>query len=117
MRELLALVPRLAGLLGRLVRDPRVPMRVKAALGAALAYLASPIDLLPDVVPVLGYVDNLLVVALVLDGVLNHVDRRLVLEHWSGDGASLDRAGRLAARLAGWVPRRWKARVFGSAAA
>jgi len=55
--------------------------------------------------------------AVVLDGLLNYVDRAVLLEHWPGDARSLDRVCRIAGRIAGWVPRRWKARVFGSAAA
>lgn len=114
MRELLRLLPRLAGLVARLVGDGRVPPRAKVALGLAAVYLASPVDLVPDVIPGLGYLDDVVLVAIVLDGLLNHVDRAIVLEHWPGDAASLDRAGRIAARLAGWVPRGLKARVFGA---
>jgi uncharacterized membrane protein YkvA (DUF1232 family) len=116
LRELLWLVPRLAQLIARLVRDPRVAGRTKAALGGVAVYLASPVDLVPDFIPLLGYLDDVLLVAIVLDGLLNHVDRAVLLEHWPGDARSLDRACRIAARLAAWVPRRWKARGFGSAA-
>ncbi len=116
VRELLLLMPQLAGLIGRLAADPRVPARVKAILGVTAVMLASPIDLVPDFIPGIGYLDDVLVVAIVVDGLLNHVDRAVLLAHWPGDAASLERAGRLAARLAGWVPRRWKARVFGTAA-
>ncbi len=114
MRELLRFLPQLAGLIARLTADSRVPMRAKVALGVAAVFLASPIDLIPDFVPVVGYLDDVLLVAIVLDGLLNHLDRRVVLEHWPGDPASLERAARLAARVAAWVPRGWKMRVFGS---
>ena len=113
LRELLALLPQLVGLLARLVRDPRLPPRVKAILGVAAVYLASPIDLVPDFIPLLGYLDDVIVAAVVLDGILNHVDRAIVLEHCPGNPAGLERMSRLAAGLAGWLPRRWKARVFG----
>ncbi|HEV8676275.1 MAG TPA: DUF1232 domain-containing protein [Methylomirabilota bacterium] len=116
LRELGLLLPQLAGLITRLVGDPRVPGRVKAVLGVSAVYLASPVDLIPDFIPGLGYLDDLVVVAIVLDGLLNYVDRAIVREHWPGDPASLDRAAAVAARVAGWVPRRWKARVFGPAA-
>jgi len=117
LRELLWLGPRLARLIARLARDPRVPGRTKTVLAGVAVYLASPVDLIPDFIPLLGYLDDALLVAIVLDGLLNHVDRTVLLEHWPGDARSLDRAGRVAARLAAWVPRRWKARVFGSSAA
>ena len=97
--ELLWLVPRLAQLIVRLALDPRVSGRTKSVLAALVVYLVSPVDLVPDFVPVLGYADDVL------------------LEHWPGDARSLDRVCRIAGRIAGWVPRRWKARVFGSAAA
>jgi uncharacterized membrane protein YkvA (DUF1232 family) len=117
LHALVWLVPRLATLIGRLLRDPRVPGRTKVLLGAVAAYLASPVDLVPDFIPLLGYLDDALLVAIVLDGLLNHVDRAVLVEHWPGDAASLDRAARVAGRLAGWLPRRWKARVFGREAA
>jgi uncharacterized membrane protein YkvA (DUF1232 family) len=117
LRELVVLLPQLAGLIARLAGDPRVPSRVKVILGVAAVFLASPVDLIPDFIPVVGYLDDVVLVAIVLDGLLNHVDRELLREHWPGDPASLERMGRLAARVAAWVPRRWKARIFGSPAA
>jgi uncharacterized membrane protein YkvA (DUF1232 family) len=116
LRELLWLAPHLVLLIVRLARDPRVSGRTKSVLAGVALYLASPVDLVPDFVPLLGYFDDVLLVAIVLDGLLNHVDRAVLLEHWPGDVKSLDRVCRLAGRIAAWVPRRWKARVFGSAA-
>jgi uncharacterized membrane protein YkvA (DUF1232 family) len=116
-QELLWLVPRLAQLILRLVRDPRVSGRTKSVLAAVVVYLVSPIDLVPDFIPLLGYFEDVLLVAIVLDGLLNYVDRAALLDHWPGDARSLDRVCRIAGRIAGWVPRRWKARVFGSAVA
>jgi uncharacterized membrane protein YkvA (DUF1232 family) len=112
VRELAHLLPQLAGLIARLAADPRVPRRVKTILGVTAVFLVSPIDLIPDFIPVLGYVDDVVLVAIVLDGLLNHVDREILLEHWPGDPASLERTAAVAARVAAWVPRRWKARVF-----
>ena len=114
LRELAVLLPQLTGLVARLSGDPRVPRRAKVALGVVAVFLASPVDLIPDFIPGLGYLDDVCLVAIVLDGLLNHVDRRILLEHWAGDAESLERAGRLAARIAAFVPERWKARVFGS---
>lgn len=117
LRELILLLPQVAGLIARVAGDPRVPKRVKAILGVAAVFLASPIDLIPDFIPVVGYLDDVVLVAIVLDGLLNHVDREILREHWPGDPASLERMGRLALRVAALVPRRWKARIFGSPAA
>jgi uncharacterized membrane protein YkvA (DUF1232 family) len=113
LRELVLLLPKLAGLIARLSADSRIPGRVKATLAAAAIYLASPVDLIPDFLPILGYLDDVVLVAIILDGLLNYVDRAILLEHWPGDAAGLDRAAAMAARVAAWVPRRWKARVFG----
>src|SRR5688572_9393655 len=104
------------GLVARLSADPRVPRRVKAMLGVTAVYLASPIDLIPDFIPIVGYLDDVVVVAVVLDGILNHVDRAIVQEHWPGAAGSLERAASMAARVSAWVPRRLKDRMFGTPA-
>lgn len=98
---------------GSLVSDPDVPKVAKVALGALALYLASPVDLIPDVIPFLGYVDDLLLAAIVLDGILSHVDRATLLKYWPGSPASLDTTARIARRLSRWVPPRIKARIFG----
>jgi len=117
VRELARLLPQLAGLIARLAADPGVPRRVKAILAVTAVLLVSPIDLIPDFIPVVGYLDDVLLAAIVLDGLLNHVSRDLLLRYWPGDAASLERVAAIAAHLAAWVPRRVKDRVFGGAAA
>lgn len=117
LRQLAGLLPELFGLITRLLGDARLPGRVRGVLGVAAAFLASPIDFLPDFIPGCGYLDDVVLTAIVLDGLVTHVDRQILLEHWPGDPAKLDETARVAARVAGWVPRRWKARVFGSAPA
>ena len=103
----------MAVLVGRLLADPRVPTTTKVALGAVAVYLASPVDLIPDFIPFLGLLDDAIVVAVLLDGLLNHVDQELVFKHWPGDRETLDRAAVAARRFAAWVPARMKAKVFG----
>ena len=112
MIRLLRALPSLVVMLARLVKDPALPRPVKIALAAAVVYLASPIDLIPDFIPFLGYLDDLLLAAIVLDGVLNFVDRDLLLRYWPGTERSLDALARTAKTLAAWVPRRVKARIF-----
>lgn len=112
MKELLRALPDLVRLIARLVGDPVLPRTAKIALAAAAVYLASPIDLIPDFIPFLGYLDDLLVAAIILDGILNYVDRALLLKYWPGSAASLERLARAAHLLAGWVPGRIKARIF-----
>jgi uncharacterized membrane protein YkvA (DUF1232 family) len=114
VKALLKALPDLVRLITRLVGDPLLPRAAKIALGAAMIYLASPIDLIPDFVPLLGYLDDLLLAALLIDGILNWVDRGLVLKYWPGSPDSLERVARAARMLAVWVPRRLKARIFGA---
>jgi len=112
LAALLRAVPDVARLIARLVGDPVLPRGVKIALAAAAVYLLSPLDLLPDVVPILGYLDDALLLSVVVDGIVNHVDRGLVLKYWPGTPASLDTLSRVSRFLAMWVPRRLKSRIF-----
>jgi len=95
LRAVAGFVPDCAVLFGRLLRDPRVPRRQKLALAALVGYLALPFDLVPDFLPVVGQLDDALLVALVLRGL---VKRRpeFVREHWPGPQASLEALLRLA---------------------
>jgi uncharacterized membrane protein YkvA (DUF1232 family) len=114
VKELLRALPNLLRLIAKLVGDPLLPRAAKIALAAAMVYLASPLDLLPDVIPFLGYLDDLLLASVLVDGLLNYVDRALILKYWPGTPDSLERIARAARVLAIWVPRRLKARVFAS---
>ena len=112
MKALLRALPDVVRLITRLVGDPVLPRAAKIALGAAAVYLLSPVDLIPDFIPLVGWVDDALLAAVLLDGILNWVDRGLVLKYWPGSPASLDTLARTARLLSIWVPRRLKARVF-----
>lgn len=113
MKDLLLALPRLAWMIASLLADSAVPRSAKLALAAVAVYLASPVDLIPDFIPFIGYLDDVLVAAIVLDGLLNYLDRPLLLRCWPGSATSLDSAAAVARRLARWVPARLKARVFG----
>jgi uncharacterized membrane protein YkvA (DUF1232 family) len=112
VKALLRALPDVVRLITRLVADPGLPRGAKIALGAAAVYLLSPVDLVPDFIPVVGWIDDVLLAAVLLDGILNWVDRGLVLKYWPGTPASLDTLARTARLLSMWVPRRIKARVF-----
>jgi len=73
-----------AKLLGRLAKDPRVPAREKALLTAFLAYLASPLDLIPDWLPGIGHLDDWLFAALVLDRIVAATGEEVIKEAWDG---------------------------------
>jgi uncharacterized membrane protein YkvA (DUF1232 family) len=82
-------VPDCVVLVRRLLGDPAVPRSSKLLLGGLVAYLASPVDLVPDFVPVAGQVDDALMVALVLRSVLRRSGAQKVREHWPGPERSL----------------------------
>ena len=115
MTALLRALPDIARLIARLVVDPLLPRAAKIALAAAAVYLASPIDLIPDFIPFIGYLDDVLLAAIVLDGILNYVDRSLIVKYWPGSATSLQQLARAAHIMAAWVPARLKARVFSGA--
>ena len=107
------LLPRLARMIAALMTERRVSVTAKIALAAMALYLASPIDVLPDFIPFVGWIDDLLLVALVVDGLLTHIDRAILLKYWPGSPESLDTVAALARRVARFVPRRVKSRIFG----
>jgi uncharacterized membrane protein YkvA (DUF1232 family) len=89
-------VPDCAVLFARLGRDPRVPRRHKALLAGVGLYLALPIDLVPDFIPVAGQLDDAVVVGLALRAVLRRSGHDLLAEHWPGPASSLAVVERLA---------------------
>lgn len=99
VRELALLVPNLARLFHGLLGDPRVPFRSKALVLIGLAWFASPIDLIPEFIPVIGPLDDAIVGALILRHIVRTSGRAVVTEHWHGDArvlALLFRAAGLA---------------------
>jgi uncharacterized membrane protein YkvA (DUF1232 family) len=100
LRELLRLLPDVVRLLRRLAADGTLPRGVRVRLWLLLGYLALPVDLVPDVVPVLGYADDAVVVALVLRSVVRRAGPEAVARHWPGTPEGLAAVRRLA-RLPG----------------
>jgi uncharacterized membrane protein YkvA (DUF1232 family) len=96
LRGVLRLLPDLLRLLRGLAGDRTLPRGVRVRLVLLLVYLASPIDLVPDVVPVIGYADDVLVVALVLRSVVRRAGRDSLRRHWTGTAEGLSAVERLA---------------------
>jgi uncharacterized membrane protein YkvA (DUF1232 family) len=88
-KEIVAFVPDCAVLFKRLLADPRVARRAKVALGAGAGYLALPFDLIPDFIPVLGQIDDALVVAATIRYVARSAGQDVVRELWPGSEAGL----------------------------
>jgi uncharacterized membrane protein YkvA (DUF1232 family) len=91
-KQLARLLPDLAALLRGLLRDPRVPRGSKALVGLAIVWVVSPIDLLPEFLPVIGPLDDVIVVGLVLRHLVRRAGADVVREHWRGDPVMLERA-------------------------
>ncbi|MFD3450316.1 YkvA family protein [Microbacteriaceae bacterium 4G12] len=84
LRGALRLVPDVLRLLKRLVADRTVPRGTRLWLGALLVYLLMPIDLIPDFIPVLGYADDVLVVAIAVRFAVSHAGEDSIQRHWPG---------------------------------
>jgi uncharacterized membrane protein YkvA (DUF1232 family) len=95
-RALVRLVPDCVVLFKRLLTDPRVDWWRKVVLVLVIAYVASPIDLVPDFVPIAGQLDDAILVVLAIRVLLRGGGPRLLSEHWPGPARSLEFIRRLA---------------------
>jgi uncharacterized membrane protein YkvA (DUF1232 family) len=96
LTEALRLLPDVLRLIRRLAADPDLPRGVRIRLGALLVYLASPIDLVPDFIPVLGYADDAIIVIAVLRSVARRAGIDAVRAHWPGTDDGFAALARLA---------------------
>ncbi len=95
-RAVATFIPDCIVLVTRLARDPRVPRRRKLLLLGLVGYLALPFDLVPDFIPVVGQLDDAIIVALVLRHFVKAGGDQLIRELWPGPQPSLDLILRLA---------------------
>jgi len=91
LRDLAAFIPDCVTAVRRLRKDPRVPRRAKVAIVVAGLWVASPIDLIPEFLPVIGPLDDIVVVALALRYAGRQVPREVLLAAWPGDPRLLER--------------------------
>ncbi|MBN1174459.1 MAG: DUF1232 domain-containing protein [Micromonosporaceae bacterium] len=96
LREALRLLPDLVRLLRNLAADPGLPRGVRIRLGLLLAYLAMPFDLIPDVIPVLGYADDAIIAVWVLRMVARRAGLPALRRHWPGTDDGFTALCRLA---------------------
>lgn len=92
----LPLVPELVPFLRSIRADPATPVRSRLAVGIVVAYLRSPIDLIPDLLPGIGAVDDLVLVGVALRGVARRVGVEVVRASWTGSEAGFAALRRLA---------------------
>lgn len=120
LAQLLLLLPRLVAFFGRVVRAPEVAAGWKARVVLVVAYVFSPIDLIPDFIPGLGLVDDLYLVLLTIDQLLNHVPREAFDRCWTWDREVIDGVRSFADKVSGVLPhpaRRVLDGFFGDSAA
>ena len=84
IQDMLRLLPDVLRLLKRLATDPAVPRRVRVALFALLLFVASPIDLIPDFIPVIGFADDVVLTVLVLRWASRTAGAETLARHWPG---------------------------------
>src|SRR4051794_3273847 len=91
LKELAGFLPNCAITIRRLRRHPAVPARAKVALAFALVWVLSPIDLIPEFVPIIGPLDDVVIFALAVRYAARQVPREVVLDAWPGDPAVIER--------------------------
>jgi uncharacterized membrane protein YkvA (DUF1232 family) len=91
LKDLAGFLPACVTLVRRLRADPRVPWQAKAAVVLAGLWVLSPVDLLPEFLPVIGPLDDVVVVALALRYAAGRVPREVLLEAWPGEPRLLER--------------------------
>lgn len=105
-------VPDLGKLLMRLARDPRVPRKNKLVFLGIAAYLILPFDFIPDWIPGIGQMDDIILVALGLDAMLNQIPHEILEEHWEGDEDVLATIRSILSFATTFVPERIKKKLF-----
>jgi len=91
LKDLAAFLPACVTAARRLRNDPRVPSRAKVAVGLAALWVLSPIDLIPEFLPVIGPLDDVVVAALALRYAARRVPRSVLLEAWPAEPRLLER--------------------------
>ena len=103
---MLRFMPNLVGLCGRLIADARVSKTDKALFASAILYALAPLDLMPDLLPFIGQVDDAYLIALTLLRMIDRADEGVVREHWRGDGDPVLLARSMAGLAPMLLPRR-----------
>ena len=105
VKNLLLFIPNMLLLCARLLKDPRVPGTEKALLAGAVVYAIIPFDLIPDMIPFVGQIDDAYLIALTLLRLMERTDPRIVREHWAGGGDVVELVGAAAMIAAKFLPK------------
>lgn len=106
MKSLLMFLPNLVRLCLGLLKDSRVPLAEKALFAAAIVYAVVPLDLIPDVFPFIGQIDDVYLIALTLLRLINRADAEILREHWHGKGDIVQIANAAALVAPRFLPKR-----------
>ena len=106
MKNLLMFVPNMILLCGRLLTDPRVPRTEKVLVAGAIIYAVIPFDLIPDMIPFVGQLDDAYLIALTLLRLVDRTDPKVLREHWNGGGDIVQLVESMAMLTAKLLPKR-----------
>jgi uncharacterized membrane protein YkvA (DUF1232 family) len=106
MTNLLLVIPNLLLLSARLMVDPRVPAKERLLVAGAIVYAFVPLDLIPDMLPFVGQVDDAYLIALTLLRLMSVTDPKVVREHWRGGGDVVELIGATALIAGRLLPRK-----------
>ncbi|MCK4357672.1 MAG: DUF1232 domain-containing protein [Candidatus Cloacimonetes bacterium] len=116
--EYIFLIPDFFVLLWRLMLEKNIPKEKKLFIAAIIAYVLLPIDFIPDFIPVIGFMDDLVLIAIGLDTIFVRTDKKILQKHWSGEGEVLEKiqsiiklgneflSNRIIGKITRWVNKR-----------
>jgi uncharacterized membrane protein YkvA (DUF1232 family) len=113
LREAVTLIPNFLKLLYRLFKDSRAPLAEKALLAGTIIYVVSPLDFIPDLIPFIGQVDDLYLVALVVLRLMCRTNVEVLREHWDGGGDLAALVGGIERAARYILPRRIRQILLG----
>ncbi len=85
LKDFLFFLPDLFILVTRLFFDKRIPSNKKVLVSCLIGYVVMPIDLIPDFIPIIGFIDDLVILILGLDMLLKDIDEQILIDNWSGN--------------------------------
>ncbi len=106
IKNLLLFIPNMILLCARLMTDPRVPKTEKALVAGAVIYAIVPLDLIPDMIPFVGQIDDAYLIAMTLLRLIDRTDVNVVREHWNGGGDVVQLIEAMALMTAKLLPKR-----------
>src|SRR3977135_3035722 len=106
IKNVVLFIPNMLLLCGVLLTDSRVRGTEKALLAGAIVYAIIPFDLIPDMIPFVGQIDDAYLIALTLLRLMERTDPRVVREHWRGGGDVVELIGSAAVLCARFLPQR-----------